>query len=58
MKRVEGKVAAVTRGFHGIGAAAVTRLAEEGASVAILDCLDKEGEALARKLVARGYTAH
>lgn len=55
MDRLKGKVAAVTGGSHGIGAAAVTRMAEEGASVAILDCLDKEGEALADTLTERGF---
>ncbi|MBW7469862.1 glucose 1-dehydrogenase [Marinobacter sp. M216] len=54
MKRLEGKVAAVTGGSHGIGAAAVRRMAEEEASVAILDCLDDEGESLARNLVSKG----
>lgn len=57
MDRLKGKVAAVTGGSLGIGAAAVTRMAEEGAAVAILDVLDKEGEALAQKLLEQGFEA-
>lgn len=57
MDRLKGKVAAVTGGSLGIGAAAVTRMAEAGAAVAILDVLDKEGEALAHKLSEQGLEA-
>lgn len=46
MKGLQGKVALVTGGIHGIGAAAARRLAEEGAKVLITDVLDTEGEAL------------
>lgn len=55
MARLEGKVAAVTGGALGIGRAAVERMLEEGAAVGILDFLDKEGEALAKELSAKGY---
>lgn len=41
----------------GIGAAAVTRMAEEGAAVAILDCQDPQGQALAVELSDRGFNA-
>ena len=55
MARLEGKVAAVTGGALGIGKAAVERMAEEGAAVGILDCLDSEGETLAKSLSDKGY---
>lgn len=57
MERLKGKVAVVTGGSVGIGAATVTRMAEEGAAVAILDCQDQDGEALAKKLKDRGLEA-
>lgn len=46
MKRLTGKVAIVTGGALGIGRAAVIRMAEEGASVAVLDLQADNGEAL------------
>lgn len=57
MDRLKGKVAVVTGGSVGIGAATATRMAEEGAAVAILDCQDQEGEALANQLTDRGLKA-
>ncbi len=50
MGRVDGKVAIVTGGSLGIGAAAVELLAAEGAKVAIVDVKDKEGRDLAARL--------
>lgn len=58
MERLKDKVAIVTGGALGIGKAAATRMAEEGAAVAIFDCKDTEGEALAVDLVERGLKAH
>ncbi len=40
MKRLEGKIAAVTGGGRGIGQAICHRLAQEGANVAIMDLGD------------------
>lgn len=48
--RFEGKVALVTGGARGMGAAHVRGLAAEGARVAVCDLLDDEGEALASEL--------
>lgn len=57
MERLKGKVAVVTGGSVGIGAATATRMAEEGAAVAILDCQDQAGQTLADQLKGRGLRA-
>ncbi|WP_449287284.1 SDR family NAD(P)-dependent oxidoreductase [Marinobacter sp. PE14] len=57
MERLKDKVAVVTGGSVGIGAATATRMAEEGAAIAILDCQDSEGETLASELTDRGLKA-
>jgi NAD(P)-dependent dehydrogenase (short-subunit alcohol dehydrogenase family) len=57
MNRLTGKVAAITGAALGLGRATAIRMAEEGAAVAVLDVLDKDGEALAAELTGRGYKA-
>lgn len=57
MARVANKVAVVTGGSLGIGAAACELLAREGAAVAVTDVLDDEGEALAERIRAAGGKA-
>jgi NAD(P)-dependent dehydrogenase (short-subunit alcohol dehydrogenase family) len=56
MNRLLNKVAIVTGGAVGIGAACVRRMAQEGARVGILDVLENEGQALAAELSAQGYS--
>ena len=55
--RIDGRVAIVTGGGHGIGKAYAARLAIEGAKVVIaeLDCA--AGTAVAAELTAQGYAA-
>lgn len=55
MNRLSGKIAVVTGGAVGIGRACVERMVEEGASVAIFDVLEPEGQALADRLTAAGH---
>jgi 3alpha(or 20beta)-hydroxysteroid dehydrogenase len=58
MRAVEGKVALVSGGARGIGAAIVRRLVEEGASVVFGDVLDDSGHALAAELGERTRFVH
>ena len=57
MGRLDGKVAVVTGGALGIGAATCRRMAEEGAVVAVTDLKDTEGAALTREISDAGGTA-
>ena len=50
MSTLSGKVAVITGGASGIGAATVRHFVEEGARVVVADVLDEEGNALARSL--------
>jgi 3alpha(or 20beta)-hydroxysteroid dehydrogenase len=58
MNRFEGKVALVTGGSRGMGAATVRRLHAEGASVVAADILDDDGKALADELGDRVRFVH
>jgi NAD(P)-dependent dehydrogenase (short-subunit alcohol dehydrogenase family) len=57
MNRLHHKVAIVTGAALGLGRATAIRMAEEGAAVAIVDTLEREGTALADELVDRGLSA-
>ncbi|MBI2262737.1 MAG: glucose 1-dehydrogenase [Caulobacterales bacterium] len=57
MNRLQDKVAVITGAAVGLGRAAALRMSDEGASVALLDVRDSEGEAFAAELAATGRTA-
>lgn len=57
MQRISGKTAIVTGGSHGIGRATCSRLAAEGARIAVTDIQDEEGEALASAIRDQGGEA-
>lgn len=57
MGRLSGKAALVTGGALGIGSAACALLAAEGASVAVTDVLEDEGEKVASRINASGGRA-
>ena len=56
MKRLENKVAIITGGAAGIGAATSIRFAAEGAVTVIWDLDEARGNELATKLTAEGKT--
>lgn len=55
--RLEGRVAIVTGGGHGIGKAYATRLASEGAKLVIAEIDEKAAQAVAQELTATGHEA-
>ena len=55
--RLEGKIAVVTGGARGIGAACARRFTAEGAAVVIGDILEEQGEATAQSIREAGGTA-
>ncbi|MEK6206618.1 MAG: glucose 1-dehydrogenase [Chloroflexota bacterium] len=57
MTELQGKVAIVTGGARGIGAATATALSAEDAFVLIADVNDNEGQALANKIASEGKCA-
>lgn len=56
--RLAGKVALVTGGSRGMGAATVVRLQAEGAQVLVADILDDEGKTLVDGLGERAHYQH
>ncbi len=58
MGRIEGKVALVTGGASGIGAACAQILAREGAQVVLTDVQDDKGRALAHQIGGRTLFLH
>jgi len=57
MARLKDKVAIVTGGAVGIGAAACEMMAREGAAVAVTDVLEDEGVATVERILSAGGTA-
>jgi NAD(P)-dependent dehydrogenase (short-subunit alcohol dehydrogenase family) len=57
MGRVDGKIALVTGAARGIGKSAAELLAGQGATVALTDVLDDEGEAATEAIRGRGGVA-
>ena len=57
MGQVQGKVAYVTGGASGIGAACARTLAREGAKVVVTDLDDVSGQALVAEIIAAGGSA-
>ncbi|HKD73874.1 MAG TPA: SDR family NAD(P)-dependent oxidoreductase [Ktedonobacterales bacterium] len=58
MGQIEGKVAIVTGGASGIGAACAATLAREGAKVVVTDLDDTGGQAVVYKIGGAGGEAY
>lgn len=58
MNRFEGRVALITGGASGIGAATARRIIDEGGSVVVADIADELGEERARRLGDRARFVH
>lgn len=58
MNRFVNKVALITGGASGIGAAVSARLAREGAAVALVDINKEKLELHAKKLTSQGFQGH
>jgi NAD(P)-dependent dehydrogenase (short-subunit alcohol dehydrogenase family) len=57
VRKLDGKVALVTGGAQGIGAASAVRLAAEGAAVIVADLFEEGAHAVVAKIVETGGTA-
>ena len=56
-KKLQGRVALITGGARGIGAASAAALAEAGAAVLVTDVLDEDGERTAAAIASKGGRA-
>ncbi len=57
-KRLEGKIAAITGGASGLGAAMVQAFIDEGAHVIVTDINDEKGEILCQSFGSRAQYSH
>jgi 3alpha(or 20beta)-hydroxysteroid dehydrogenase len=58
MGKLEGRIAVITGGARGMGAATARLMAAEGAKVVIADIQDKDGEALAKSIGKQAIYRH